>query len=125
MSQLQKSVLLFPVFLMSLLLFAGCGGDDNNLVLAEVGPDKIHADLLNDIFNRETRPFNSYQEEYDYRRAILDSLVIQQLLIQEAYRMGLDASEEVGRLVLANNNEFLLDVLYLREIEDKYSITLK
>ncbi len=121
MNQLRKSLIVLSVFVFSGMLLAGCGEKNDNLVLAEVGPDKITADLLDEIFERETQPFNSFQEELDYRKVILDSLIIQQLLIQEAYRFGLDASEEVNRLVLANTGEFLLDILYQREIEDHVS----
>jgi len=119
---MQKNILFLIVLVLPGLFLIGCGEDNNNLVLAEVGPDKIHAVLLNEIFDRQTQPFDSFEEELEFRRAILDSLIIQQLLIQEAYRLGLDASEEVNRLVLANKGEFLLDVLYLREIEDKVSV---
>ncbi len=124
MKQLQKNII-FLAFMATLAvtgsLFVGCGGDDNNLLLAEVGPDKIQAINLNEIFERQTQPFDSFEDELTFRRSILDSLIVQQLLIQEAYRLGLDASEEVNRLVLNNKNEFLLDVLYLREIEDHIS----
>ncbi len=122
MRQMQKNILFLIVLVLPGLFLIGCGEDNNNLVLAEVGPDKIHAVLLNEIFDRQTQPFDSFEEELEFRRAILDSLIIKQLLIQEAYRLGLDASEEVNRLVLANKGEFLLDVLYLREIEDKVSV---
>jgi len=125
MRQMQKGILFLTILIFSGLLFSGCGGDDGDLVLAEVGPDKIHAVLLDEIFGRQVQPFNSFEEELEFRRLILDSLIIRQLLIQEAYRQGLDASEEVGRLVLANKGEFLLDVLYLREIEDKISVDEK
>jgi len=125
MRQIQKSILFLIVLIIPGLLFIGCETDEDDLVLAEVGPDKIYAALLNEIFDREVQPFNSFEEELEYRRSILDSLIIQQLLIQEAYRLGLDASEEVNRLVLANKGEFLLDVLYLREIEDKVSVDEK
>lgn len=122
MRQMQKGILFLTILIFSGLLFSGCGGDNGDLVLAEVGPDKIHAVLLDEIFDRQVQPFNSFEEELEFRRLILDSLIIRQLLIQEAYRHGLDASEEIGRLVLANKGEFLLDVLYLREIEDKISV---
>lgn len=122
MRQMQKNIVFLTfsaIILLTGLLFFGCGGDDNNLILAEVGPDKIPAILLTEIFNRQVQPFDSFDDELEFRRAILDSLIIQQLLIQEAYRIGLDASDEVNRLILANKGEFLLDVLYIREIEDK------
>jgi peptidyl-prolyl cis-trans isomerase C len=125
MNQLQKSLIALSMLVLSGMLLAGCGEKGDNLVLAEVGSDKITADLLDEIFERDTQPFNSFQEELDFRKTILDSLIIQQLMIQEAYRFGLDASEEVNRLVLANTGEFLLDILYQRQIEDNVSASEK
>ena len=125
MRHLQKNIIsltLLAILTVTAFLFTGCSGDENNLLLAEVGPDKINSILLNEIFDRQTQPFDSFDDELAFRQTILDSLIIQQLLIQEAYRLGLDASEEVNRLMLANKGEFLLDVLYLREIEDKVTV---
>jgi len=107
---------------MACSFFTGCGGDDN-LVLAKVGGDEILAQDLDDIFKRNRGVFASFDEELEWRKTILDSLVIQQLLVQEAYRVNIDESEEVNRIVLGNRDKFLLDILYLREVADKVDIT--
>ncbi len=104
------------------LIFSGCS-KGNGLVIARVGNDKIYAQDLNDIFDRNRMNFISFEDEYNHRRAILDSLVIRQMLIQEAYKKHIDASEEVNRIVLASHDKFLLDVLYQKEIADKAKVT--
>jgi hypothetical protein len=113
--------LIWLIALLALIL-TGCGKSDEDLVLAEVGGDKITAQLLNDAVENSGKTFTSFEDELNYRRAILDSLVIQRLLIQEAYKRNIDELEEVNRLVLGNRDKFLLDILYIREIEDKINI---
>ncbi len=100
-------------------LFTGCGEGGDDLILAKVGERNIYASDLNEIFERTNQNFTSFEEEFQHRRMILDSLVIRQLLIIEAYNRNIDKSEEVSGLILSNKDKFLLDILYLREIEDK------
>ncbi|MBN2225734.1 MAG: peptidylprolyl isomerase [candidate division Zixibacteria bacterium] len=101
----------------------GGGGGDDDMVLAKVGGDKILARDLNEIFDYNNNVFASFNEELESRKAILDSLIIQQLFIQEAYEKHIDDHEEVNRIVLAGWDQFLLDVLYQREINDKVDVT--
>jgi peptidyl-prolyl cis-trans isomerase C len=103
-------------------LIIGCGGENKSIV-ARVGGDKILTQDLNDIFERDRQQFASFDEEFRTRRDIVDSLVIQQLLIQEAYRRNVDEVEEVNRIVLANSDNFLLDVLFDEKITSKISVT--
>jgi len=122
MTKLTTYLVALTALILTASFFAGCGGDDG-LVLANVGGDKIYAQDLDDIITRSRQSFPSFDEELEWRKTILDSLVIQQLLIQEAYRFKIDESEEVNRIVLANRDNFLLDVLFLREVADKVSVT--
>ncbi len=122
---MKKLVLTFSLtFTLGLagLMFSGCAKEDS-LVIAKVGDDKIFAQDINDIFDRNQMNFRTFEEEYNHKRAILDSLVIRQMLIQEAYKKHIDASEEVNRIVLASYDRFLLDVLYQKEIADKAKVT--
>jgi parvulin-like peptidyl-prolyl isomerase len=114
----KLSLLLIAVFVTG-TLFTGCGEDGDNLVLAKVGDRNIYASDLNEIFELSNQGFASFEEEFQHRRIILDSLVIRQLLIIEAYNRNIDKLEEVSGLVLSNKDKFLLDILYVREIEDK------
>ena len=103
-------------------MIIGCGKDDE-VVLARVGGDEITARDMDEIYGQSRMNFASLEEEYENRRSILDSLVTQRLLIKEAYRKHIDASEEVNRIVLASFDRFLLDILYQREVNDRIKIT--
>ncbi|MFH2036297.1 MAG: peptidylprolyl isomerase [Candidatus Zixiibacteriota bacterium] len=103
-------------------IFFGCDSEDG-LVIAKVGSDKIYAKDIDEIYARNPKRFQSFEDEYNNRRMITDSLAVQQLLIQEAYRKNIDDVEEVGRIVLANSDGFLLDALYQKEILDKVNVT--
>ncbi len=118
-----KQLLAGLSIIMILALFMTACSKKSDDLLAEVGSDKITAKDLSDIFERSQASFASFQDEFNNRRAILDSLVIQRLLVQEAYKKHIDASEEVNRIVLASTDRFLLDILYQREILDKIKVT--
>ncbi|MCX6826081.1 MAG: peptidylprolyl isomerase [candidate division Zixibacteria bacterium] len=122
MKKLCQIVLIISAIFMFSLLLSGCAKNDNT-ILAKIGSDKITAKDLNDLFGRSGINFRSFDEEYQNRKMILDSLIIQQLLIQEAYKKHLDTSEEINGIILASNNKFLLDILYQREIIDKIKVT--
>ncbi|UCD94974.1 MAG: peptidylprolyl isomerase [Candidatus Zixiibacteriota bacterium] len=122
MNRSTITIIIFFAIVFSAFLLSGCGGD-GDVVLAKVDGDKIMAKDLDDIFAQSRRTFNSFEDEFENRRTILDSLVIQQLLIQEAYEKNIDESEEVNRIVLGNKDQFLLDVLYLRKVVDEIKVT--
>jgi len=124
MKNLLLSISVILTFGLAGLIFSGCSKESGQ-VIAKVGDAKIYAQDLNDIFDRNSMNFASFEDEYNHRRAILDSLVVRQLLIQEAYKKHIDASEEVNRIVLASYDRFLLDVLYEKEIADKAIVTDK
>lgn len=111
-----------PFIILSAFLLSGCG-DDGGLVLAKVDGAKIYAQDLDDIFERDRQTFLTFEEELQTRKDILDSLIIQQLLIGEAYNMNIDESEEVNRIVLGNKDRFLLDILYQRKVVDQVEVT--
>jgi len=116
----QRNLLLLISSLLVLGLLFGCSSDsDRGRLLAKVGDDKIYEDQVNEIVERMKKNFNNFDDELNFRRDILDSLIIQRMLVQEAYKKNIDELEEVNRLVLANKDKFLLDILYIREIEDK------
>jgi len=45
------------------------------------------------------------------------------MLVQAAYEKNIDKLEELNRVVLANKDKFLLDVLYKNHITDKAVVT--
>ncbi len=120
----QRNLLLLLSSLLILGLLFGCSSDsDHGKLLAKVGGDNIYQDEVDDVVARMPQKFTKFDDELNYRRDILDSLIIQRLLIQEAYKKNIDELEEVNRLVLANKDKFLLDILYIREIEDKAKVS--
>jgi len=122
MKKQMLSILALSVIFITPLFFPGCGSDDDP-VLAVVGGDKIYAEDLNEYIDRYQKTFKTFEEELEGRKDLLDTLIIQQLLIQEAYRMNIDESEEINRIVLANKDKFLLDILYKRIVIDQVNVT--
>jgi len=123
---MKKSVLMILslwVFFILPLLIGGCGSGGGDTVLAVVNGDKIYTRDLDDYIARNRKTFRSFDEELAARQTILDTLVIQQLLIQEAYKLNIDESEEINRIVLANKDKFLLDILYQRKVADQVNVT--
>ena len=122
MKKLTVFLFAFLLLIWAAMMMSGCGGDDG-LVLAKVDGAKIYAQDIDDIFERNREVFNSFDEELQWRKTILDSLIIQQLLIKEAYKKNIDESEEVNRIVLGNRDQFLLDILYMRKVSDEVDVT--
>lgn len=103
-------------------LISGCN-KSNDKVIAEVGNYNITVKEFEDLTKGMPENFRTAQEEFDTKSQMLDSMVIQRLLIQAAYDKGLDKSEEVAQAVLANKDKFLLDALYKRHVENKVAVT--
>jgi parvulin-like peptidyl-prolyl isomerase len=110
--------LLLPFVLLSAGILSGCGGSGGK-TLAVVGDYKITVEEFEELVPQTRYAFPTAQDEFDRKRDVLDSLIISRLLIEAAYEIGLDKSEELARVVLANKDKFLLDVLAKKEITDK------
>lgn len=101
---------------------SGCGrsGDD---VVARVGKEEITVSQFADFMKNIVFDYPTAQDEFSGTKGFLDSMIVQRLLIQAAYEKGMDKSEEVARLVLANKEKFLLDALFQKEVVDKAAPT--
>ena len=100
----------------ALLSVSGCGESDGKYV-AVVNGDRIPLEELDaQMSTSDKRFFQSFDDELRARKIITDTLVIQQLLVEEAYKKGFDDLEDVARIALSNKEKFLLDVLFDREI---------
>jgi len=106
----------------SLGLLSGCGSSEVK-TLADVGGYEIQTDEFQDYYKNFRFPYATPQDEFDKKMELLDSLITKRLLIQAAYEKGIDQLEEISRVVLANKDRFLLDILYLRKILDKATVT--
>lgn len=98
-------------------LWLSCGKSGGK-VLAKVGDYEITTEEFNEFY-KQNYPFRSAQDEFDFKKQLLDSIIIDRLLIQAAYEKGIDKLEELSRVVLANRDKFLIDVLLKRKITDK------
>ncbi|MBN1213674.1 MAG: peptidylprolyl isomerase [candidate division Zixibacteria bacterium] len=106
----------------SLGLMSGCGSSEVK-TLAKVGDYEIKTDEFQDFYKNFRFPYATAQDEFDKKKELLDSLIIKRLLIQAAYEIGIDQLEEISRVVLANKDRFVLDILYLRQILDKATVS--
>ena len=109
--------ILLSLGLLVAAVFAGCGSSDNPTV-AVVGDHEVKADEFNEYFKSVRYSFPTPQDEYDKRRELLDSVVVNRMLIQAAYEKGIDQSEELARIVVANQDKFLIDVLAEKKIAE-------
>ena len=114
----KTDYILGAVLVVAIGLIAGCG-DSGGQKLATVGDYSITAEEFTDYYAPISRQFPTADEEFAYRKANLDSLIVKRLFVQAAYEKGIDQSEELARVVLANKEKFLLDVLYQKEIAAK------
>ncbi len=99
-------------------LFVGCGSSDNP-TLAVVGDYEIKAEEFNEYFRSVRYPFPNAQDEFAKRRELLDSVIVNRLLIEAAYEKGIDKSEDLTRAVVAQQDRLLVDVLGKRKIADQ------
>jgi len=112
----------FLILMAAVFGMVGCGSSEDP-VLAEVGDYRITVDDFNRFYRSPSVAFNTSQEEFDFRRQMLDSLITIRLLVQAAYEKGIDKSEDVIRVVLANRSRFLLQALYDKHIMSKVLVT--
>lgn len=103
-------------------LVTGCN-KSNEKVIAEVGDYKITVAEFEELTRGINANFRTAEEEFEGKSKMLDSLVIQRMLVQAAYDHGLDKAEEVAQAVLVNKDKFLLDILYKEHVEKKSDVT--
>lgn len=117
---MNKRYSLIPIVTLALLLpiLAGCGSSENPTV-AVIGDYEVKAQELKEYFRQVRHPFPTAEDEYEKKREMLDSLIVNRLLIQGAYEKGIDQSEELARVVVANQDKFLVDVLAQKKVTEK------
>ena len=118
--QAGKAVLLILIVSLAAIL-SGCGSGGRTV--AVVDGYEITSEEFENFYPVAHYVFGSAQDEFDKKRERLDSLIIIRTLIRAAYEQGLDRSEELARVVLANKDKFLLDILYQKEVVDKASVS--
>ncbi|MFQ5607878.1 MAG: peptidylprolyl isomerase [Candidatus Zixiibacteriota bacterium] len=122
-SVVSGSALMFMV-LIGVGALGGCGSGSDGQVIAVVNGDPVPlSELDNQLKMARRQFFGSFEEELEARKTLTETLVIQQLLVQEAYKKNLDESEEVARIALSNKEKFLLDVLFEKVVDPGYQPT--
>lgn len=121
----MRNCYLFSLMVLAVLalgILAGCGSSDVK-TLADVGNYALKTDEFDDYYRNFRTTYATAQDELNRKKEMLDSLIVKRLLVQAAYEKGIDQLEEISRVVLANKDRFLLDILYLRKIVDKSTVT--
>lgn len=121
MKSTVNAMLLILVLIFGALI-AGCG-DAGDRTVARVGDYEITAKEFTQFYSTDYLAFAGPDEELEQLEEFLDSLIIIHMLIQAAYEKGIDRSEELARVLLANKDRFLLDVLYKQEVVDKTEVS--
>lgn len=119
--RVAKVILPLLIVLLFVGLMTGCGSSDD--VLAKVNGYEITKQEFQDYTRNRQTPYASADEEFTARREQLDSLIIRRLLVQAARQHGMEDSEELNRLVLANQDQFMLDALYKKNVTDKAEVS--
>ncbi|HSG99764.1 MAG TPA: peptidylprolyl isomerase [candidate division Zixibacteria bacterium] len=117
-TQRLRAVCLTVAAALALSVNSGCSSGGGKVVAVVNGDQIPLLELENQLKVARVQFFPSYEDELTIRRAIVDTLVIQQLLVQEAYKKNFDEIEEVARIALSNKEKFLLDALFEREVGD-------
>ena len=116
-----RKALLFASCLILIALPAmltGCSKEGGHAI-AKVGDRTITVEELDRYINRMGARFNSADQELEFRRELLDSMINHNLLVIGAYEHNLDRHEEVLRAIEAEKVKFLLDALIEEEIVSK------
>ncbi len=103
-------------------LVVNCGKSGGQVV-AKLGSEEITVAEFADFIKNKDYPYRGAQDEFNKKREFLDSMINLRLVIRAAYESGLDKSEEIARVVLANKNKFLLDALYQKLVVSKAPVS--
>lgn len=96
----------------------GCSKDTGQIV-AKVGDRPVTVEEMDRYINRMGIRFNSADQELEFRRSLLDTIINHNLLVIGAYEHNLDRHEEVLRAIEGEKIKFLLDALIEEEIVSK------
>ncbi|RMF93776.1 MAG: hypothetical protein D6736_01185, partial [Nitrospinota bacterium] len=115
-----------PLVLASLLLLAGCAGWSSphweGMILARVNGETITAQDLEEAFNENHKGHGVLLAEYRMVRRFLERVIDQQLLWQEARRIGLDRAPEVERAVENFKQNRAREAFFQEEVRDRVLI---
>ena len=125
------------VIITAFLLIIACGGSDNRTdgpqyhkeeraqspTIAKVGASEIKLFMLDEFSNMYALKFETAQEEYDAKKAYLDSLINLYILVEAAYKQDLHKDPEVMQAVEDSKPEFMREELFREKILPKIIVT--
>jgi len=111
------------IFWLTLSLVSACGRKTKDPVVAKVGSDGILLGTVAGAFAGNEHLFKSEEEELSEKRKLLDLLIEERLLIQEAHRQKLDQDSALKNYEAFQSSFFLVDQLYYREVRDKVRLS--
>lgn len=113
-----KHVLLWTLFCGAALIFWACAKEEP--IVAKVGRHRITVEDFKEGFARKWRGEKAAKARpFEDRRAFVEELVDEQLLVAEAYARGFDKKPEVADEVNTMAQRKTLDLLYQQEVVDK------
>ena len=119
---MKKHIMQFTALAMVTLLAIGCGGDDGSTV-AVVDGEKIPVGIIHDFFDKGGWTFESYADEFEAKRAAIDSVIDYKLLVKGAYEAGLANDQEVEKLIATQKANFLFDAIYRKDVAPGAEVT--
>lgn len=119
---MRKHVPIFTVLVFITLLVIGCSTDQGSTV-AVVNGEKIPVSIIHDFFDKGGWTFESFTDEFEAKRAAIDSVVDYKLLVKGAYDAGLANDQEIEKLIASQKANFLFDALYRKDVAPEIGVT--
>jgi len=117
------------------LIFIGCGKDKregtqyheesrkSSKTIAKVGQSEIKMAILEEYDQLYQMNFTSADEEYETKKAYVDSLIDIYIFTEAAYDQGLDKDPELQRVINASKADFLRDELFKKKILPRLEVS--
>ncbi len=132
---MKKSI--FAALFTLIFIFVGCGGGDResgdrqyhdksraeSKTIANVGQSEIKLFLMDEYTKMYNASFNSAEEEYEAKKAYLDSLINMYIFVEAAYDQGLDKDPEIQQQVEIAYPDFMRDELFKLKILPRIDVT--
>ena len=116
----MKKNLLVACSLISIIIFSGfLGFGSKKDVVAEVGREKITLESFNERLNS----FPKDQVNDDVKKALLDDMIAEQLLIVEAKKEGIQRTDDFKNQLDIIKNRLLSQTLLQQNVFDKISVS--
>ena len=113
----KLSLGVFVFFVLSVILYVGCSKQES-MVVAKVGREKITWGEFREGYLKSPQ-YRRAKDDSAAKREYLDSVIQKRLIIQEAYKLGLDEEEQILKQLEKTEKGLILQSLYTKEIVEK------